>query len=872
MSMGHWFNLFDASKADEPDAVRHQLTFYRNIVDNSGDCIYVREERAPGRFVYVNDAFCRHLGFSRDELLSMSVMDLDHDRTAQQIDSLKDEIDAASGQAVLTVNQRLKNDEIVPVEISVTRLTHQGAGFILGHVRDISHRLRLGQQDVLRSRFFELLVLGKRLDEIFKTLVEYVESLDDGLRCSIMVLDKASNCLKFVGVGHLPAAFRQAFDGIQAGSQSGACGLVMQQGERLVIEAIQSHPAFVNFRQVCLEAGFQSCWSEPLRGENRALLGVLTVYAQSQRLPTIDDLRTLETAAEMASAAILRHRYDEEQQLALSVYNASKEAILVTDKDNKIIQVNPAFCTITGYDADEAMGLDPQFLRSGRTPSSVFRDMWQQLDEQGHWQGEVVNLRKSGEEFSVLLTVSRITDSDGDAFRYVGIFADITEWKNAQDVIVRQANFDTLTGLPNRRLFRDRLEHEMRKTDRDRGLLVLMFLDLDHFKEVNDTMGHDAGDQLLVEAAKRMLACVRATDTVSRLGGDEFALILGSVPSAQLAERVAGEVLKTLSAPFTVKGENAHVSASIGITFYPDDAKDAESLMKNADQAMYAAKAQGRDRFSWFTETMQKEAEKRLMLANDLREALAKEELQVYYQPIIDLQSWRVVKAEALIRWTHPTLGPIPPTMFVPVAEETGQIGILGSWVFRQSALMVKKWVDWAEAHGDPELAKIIRVSVNKSPKQFHIQTTYATWVETLKEIGLHPSHMVIEITENLFLGDHVDIAAKLQRFRDVGMALSLDDFGTGYSSLGYLKKYEVDYLKMDQSFVRGMMEQASDRAIAEAILAMASRLGLDVVAEGIEYPEQRDFLTKAGCRYGQGFLFWKPMPEDEFLAVVCPS
>ena len=599
---------------------------------------------------------------------------------------------------------------------------------------------------------------------------------------------------------------------------------------------------------------------------------MITVYRRFPSQPTADDLRTIESAAELAGAAIMRRRSDAELQLALSVYTVSKEAIVVTDADNKIIQVNPSFTTITGYAADEALGRDPKFLTSGRTSRHVYKAMWTRLMEDGHWQGEVINRRKNGEEYFELLTVSLIRNADGSPMRYVGMFADITEWKNAQDVIVRQANFDTLTGLPNRRLFRDRLEHEMKKTDRDRGQLVLMFLDLDHFKEVNDTMGHDAGDQLLIEASKRMMACVRSSDTVARLGGDEFAVILGGVPSAQLAERVAGEIITALEAPFHVKSEMAHVSASIGITIYPTDAKDAESLMKSADQSMYAAKAQGRDRFSWFTESMQHEAEQRITMANDLRDALATNELKVFYQPIIDLQSGRVVKAEALIRWNHPTLGPIPPTQFIPIAEETGQIGVLGSWVFRQSALVAKRWVDWAIAHDDPELAKIIRISVNKSPKQFHIQSTYANWVEMLKEIGLHPSHMVIEITENLFLGDQVDIAAKLQRFRDVGMALSLDDFGTGYSSLGYLKKYEVDYLKMDQSFVRGMLEQASDRAIAEAILAMASRLGLDVVAEGIEYPEQRDFLARAGCRYGQGYLFWKPLPEADFLALVAPE
>jgi diguanylate cyclase (GGDEF)-like protein len=453
----------------------------------------------------------------------------------------------------------------------------------------------------------------------------------------------------------------------------------------------------------------------------------------------------------------------------------------------------------------------------------------------------------------------------------VGMFADITEWKKAQDVIIRQANFDTLTGLPNRRLFRDRLEYEMKRMDRDQGKMALMFVDLDHFKEVNDTLGHDAGDQLLVDAAKRMVGCVRVSDTVARLGGDEFAIILASVPNAQMSERIAESLNASIQLPFVINGENAHVSASIGVTVYPDDAIDAEALMKNADQAMYAAKNLGRARFCWFTGSMQQAADERVQLSRDLRDSMSNGTLKVYFQPIVDLKSGKIVKAEALIRWHHPTLGTIPPLRFIPIAEETGMISILGTWVFRQSAVIAKKWVDWAMASGDEELAKSIRISVNKSPKQFHVSTCYEDWMGILQEIGLHPSHMVIEITENLFLGDHVDMAAKLQRFRDVGMALSLDDFGTGYSSLGYLKKYEVDYLKMDQSFVRGMMERPNDRAIAEAILAMAQKLRLDVVAEGVETQDQCDFLIHEGCRYGQGFFFWHPMPDKEFMALVAP-
>ena len=862
--MGRWFGF--GSKQRQV-ASRH---FYRTIVENAADCIYVREQAAPGRLIYVNDAFCRSTGYGRDQLLRMSILDLDVMKSSHEIDRLKDRL---TGRATrFQTRYRHRDGSVVPVEISATKVEFEGKDYVLGYLRDISDRVRLGRQDVLRARFFELLVQRDRLEEILKVLVEYVECMRDGAVGSILLLDENGTTLRQGAAGVIPEFFLQAFDGMEVGPDAGPAGMALTTDQRVIIGDIKGYNGFGRFRQLCHQVGIKSCWCEPIRGENKKVLGVMTVYLRHKQEPTEDDLRSLETAAELASAAILRRLSDDELQMAFSVYEVSKEGILVADKDTRIIQVNPAFTTITGYRAEEVLGRNPNFLRSGRTQSNVFTDMWSQLAEKDHWQGEIINRRKNGEEYCQMLTICVIRDSHGQPLRYVGIFADITEWKQAQEVIVRQANFDPLTGLPNRRLFQDRLEHEMKKTDRDRGQLALMFIDLDHFKEVNDTMGHNAGDLLLIEASQRMSSCVRASDTVARLGGDEFAVILGTVPSAQLAERVATEILSALEAPFHVRGEVAHVSASLGITLYPVDAKDAQALMMNADQAMYAAKAQGRARFSWFTETMQHDAEKRILMTNDLRDALANDALQVYFQPIVDLQSGKVVKAEALIRWNHPTLGPIPPTQFVPVAEETGQIGQLGTLVFKRSAQVAKRWVDWALAHDQPELAKIIRISVNKSPRQFQIQSTYGNWVELLQEIGLHPSHMVIEITENLFLGDQVDIAAKLQRFRDVGMALSLDDFGTGYSSLGYLKKYEVDYLKMDQSFVRGMMEQASDRAIAEAILAMASRLGLDVVAEGIEYPEQRDFLTQAGCRYGQGYLFWRPMPEAEFLALVAPE
>lgn len=693
----------------ERDAAERQLAFFRGMMEGAGECIYAFVPDDGGRVIFANDAACRYFGYSRDQMLSLTVADLD---------------------SAYSVDDAAKLDR------------HHSSG--------------------------------------------------------------------------APTAFIRA------------------------LPQIHSRHRKSDGRIVRIDVTYRSVAS----GADR----IIVVYFSD---------------VESRGDQVL------DSAMALSVFNASTEGIMVTDADNRIIEVNPAFTTITGYGLDDVYGKNPSMLGAGMTSPTVYREMWAALRDKGVWQGELQNRSKDGTEYTEWLTISILHDSLGNVHRYIGMFANVSEWKKSQELILRQANYDTLTSLPNRRLFRDRLEHEMKKMDRDRGQLVLMFIDLDRFKEVNDIMGHDAGDELLVEAAKRMTGCVRLSDTVARLGGDEFAIILAGVSVPQLAERIASEIKIAMEAPFTLKNGPAHVSASIGITLYPVDANNAEVLMKNADQAMYAAKNLGRNRFSWFTDTMQNQAEERMSLANDLREAIANGQLQVYFQPIVDLATGRIVKAEALLRWLHPVHGMIPPAKFIPVAEETGQISALGNWVFRESAKMAKEWVDWANAQGNEALARIIKISVNKSPKQFHVASTYEDWVEVMSEIGVDPGHIVIEITENLFLGDQVDMAEKLRRFRDIGMGLSLDDFGTGYSSLGYLKKYEVDYLKMDQSFVRDMLDRPNDRAIAEAILAMAQRLGLDVVAEGIETQAQRDFLFEFGCKYGQGYFFHKPLPIDAFRAIV---
>ncbi|MES1982169.1 MAG: EAL domain-containing protein [Pseudomonadota bacterium] len=460
-----------------------------------------------------------------------------------------------------------------------------------------------------------------------------------------------------------------------------------------------------------------------------------------------------------------------------------------------------------------------------------------------------------------ILTRGMITNrsADGTPLRVIGTHTDITTRKLTEDTIQRQANYDPLTQLPNRRLFRDRLELEIRKAHRSGRLMALMFIDLDNFKEVNDTLGHDMGDILLIEAAQRITTCVRVSDTVARLGGDEFVVILAALEDVGNVERVAQDILDKLTAAFQLEKEKAFVSASIGITLYPTDATEIEELLKHADQAMYASKKQGRNRFSYFTPSMQQAVQTRMRLAGDLRGALAADQFRVHYQPIVTLSNGDINKAEALIRWEHPTRGLISPAEFIPIAEETGMIIEIGDWVFRQAAQQAIRW----RTRYHPKF----QISVNVSPVQLQNGgiTTHGAWLDHLQKIKLPGQGIVVEITEGMLLNIDVMVTNQLLAFRDAGIRVSLDDFGTGYSSLSYLKKLDIDYLKIDQSFVRNLEPNSDGMALCEAIIAMAHKLGLKVVAEGVETEGQRSLLATAGCNYAQGYLFSTPVTATEF-------
>jgi len=450
--------------------------------------------------------------------------------------------------------------------------------------------------------------------------------------------------------------------------------------------------------------------------------------------------------------------------------------------------------------------------------------------------------------------------AQGQQVKRLAMVHDITERRNTANAIWQQAHFDSLTGLPNRRMLRDRLEQEIRKSRRDHRQLAILFIDLDHFKEINDTLGHDYGDQLLVEAARRLRGCVRETDTVARMGGDEFTVLLTELTSTSHLEGVLQKLLDALAGVFQLRDQQVFVSGSIGVTMYPGDGTDIENLYKNADQAMYAAKAAGRNRFSFFTPAMQEAVLSRVRLVTDLRVALAEGQFRVEYQPIVELATGAVRKAEALMRWQHPTRGAIGPATFIPAAEASGLIVALGEWIFREAVEQVALW----RGSLDPDF----QISVNMSPVQFQHQPAGGeSWIEQLRAKGLPGGCIVAEITEGLLLGSSAAVTERLQSLLTGGVQVSLDDFGTGYSSLSYLHKFDIDFVKIDKAFVANLTSASTDLALCKAIILMAHELGMRVVAEGVETAQQRDLLLSAGCDFGQGYLFSAAMPVAEFEA-----
>jgi diguanylate cyclase (GGDEF)-like protein/PAS domain S-box-containing protein len=551
-----------------------------------------------------------------------------------------------------------------------------------------------------------------------------------------------------------------------------------------------------------------------------------------------------------------RHRAEQRLQLSDKVFQNTQEGIVVTDGVGNIVSVNPAFTAVTGYLPEEVMGRNPKVLQSGRHDQAFYDAMWAELKATGQWQGEIWNRRRNGEIYPEWLHISAVRDAAGCVVYYVAVFSDISVVKENEERLHHLAHFDALTGLPNRVLFADRLSQAMAHAKRGNADIGLLFLDLDRFKLINDTLGHRAGDTLLQLAAERIMGAVREQDTVARLGGDEFTVILPEVAGPAGAANVAEKIIESLSASFRIENQEVSIGASIGIAVYPLAGEDVETLVKHADIAMYRAKEAGRNNYQFYRPGHEGQPRDIFELEHGLRRALERHEMRLVYQPQIEIESGTIVALEALLRWDHPTRGDIPPADFIPVAEDSGLIGSIGEWVLREACLQNKAWQD----HGLPP----VRVAVNMSVRQLRNARFAKRVSEILEETGLDPRWLEIEITESMVMQFAKDVMDVLWHLKSLGIRLSIDDFGTGYSSLSYLKRLPVDTLKIDRSFIEGLDSNLNDQAISNAIIAVANSLSLRVVAEGVETEKQLWFLRQHSCCDAQGFFFCRPIEAGD--------
>lgn len=605
-----------------------------------------------------------------------------------------------------------------------------------------------------------------------------------------------------------------------------------------------------------------AAWTETQRGQSArwsnteigiaGMLSIILTEGLSQKY-------RLEKVLEKQKAA------EAELRIAATAFE-SQEGIILTDSEGTIVRVNTAFTHITGYSAEEVIGKKPNILKSDRHKASFYQSMWQRLLADGVWDGEIWNKRKNGTIYPEHLTITAVKDTDGTIKNFVGTLIDITQMKEAQQAIEKLAYYDPLTGLPNRRFLIDRLKQIMISSARSQNYAALLFIDLDNFKTLNDTLGHAQGDLLLQQVATRLVTCIRKGDTVARLGGDEFVVILEDLPkakvkSASMTERVSKKIIAVLTKPYTLKDHKYQSTPSIGVTLFNDHEVSFEEVIKQADIAMYQAKKAGRNTFRFFDPEMQAFIVARSSLESCLKIAVVKNQLILHYQPQLNNHQ-EIIGAEVLIRWQHPQLGFLPPSEFIPMAEETGLIAPIGLWVIATVCAQLDAW----QSH--PTL-KDLKIAINVCPKQFRHADFVAQVQSLIAKYAIKPQQLKFELTENILVENIDATIDSMVALKKLGISFSLDDFGTGYSSLQYLKKLPINQLKIDRSFVRDIAIDANDQAIIRTIIAMAHALDLDVIAEGVETEKQQELLEQYGCNSYQGYLFSKPVSVEKFVDMV---
>ncbi|MFA7430035.1 MAG: EAL domain-containing protein [Rhodospirillaceae bacterium] len=750
----------------------------------------------------------------------------------------------------------LRNDgSRVPVDLTVSTVTLGGRSLHVALVRDVSQQQMKQRLDAflnsLDGKAYRLRTpdaLGAEvcaeLAEVFEVSLSAVaERRPDGT----MVLRHV------YGAADAPALWEALDRLVGAGAQTSAEveQLFADGAPRIVTEL----PAPLDRYQWATLLGLQG--TKGMRG--------VVVLAGGERPPDEGCLQQMSAAVGRLGAAYQAVADQQQLRLQGTAMAAAANAIFITDIGGHIEWVNEAFTRLSGFQPDEVIGQSPSVLRSGMQDETFYRQLWDTIQAGHVWRGELIERRKDGSLYSVEQTVAPILDEDGRVAHFVAVHEDVTSRKEAEQRVVYLANYDMLTRLPNRVQFRDRLYEAVTERRNTRGTLAVLFIDLDKFQRVNDTLGHDVGDQLLMTVASRINAAAAAdADTIARIGGDEFAIIQTRLPNNEAAASLARKVIDAVRKPVDLDGIEVQVGANVGIAIFPQDGDDPDHLIKNADMAMYRAIRSETEEYFFFSNEMNDEARLRLGLEGDLRKAVENGDLELYYQPQMDVKTRRIVGVEALMRWNHPVQGMISPANFIPVAEDSGLILPMGEWVLREAIRQVQEWHD---ADLPP-----ITMAINISAVQFRQQDLVGHLRRTLDSTGCDPSRVELELTESMLMQDASGAVRILQELSDIGAKLAIDDFGTGYSSLSYLKQFPVDKLKLDQSFVHHLPGDTNDAVIARATINLGHSLGLEVIAEGVETEEQFAYLKAEGCDVVQGFLFGRPMPAKDLEAFLLAS
>ncbi|PIW59899.1 EAL domain-containing protein [Shewanella sp. CG12_big_fil_rev_8_21_14_0_65_47_15] len=715
------------------------------------------------------------------------------------------------------------------------------------------------------SGILSMLLNGAPLGEILHALVLKIEAQRIGTRASVLLLSDDGKRLLFGAAPHLPDNYNQVIHGVEIGPEVGSCGTAAYTGERVIVEDIAKHPFWEKYKTIPLSAGLKSCWSEPIKDSHGKVLGTFAMYYDEIKSPTSQDLILIAEAARLASLAIERSRSMEFQRLAVKIFDRLPLALVITNTSNNVLYANRAFSQIVQPQLAVSPEFHPALFLSPSEPHEV-DILFQHLAEGKMWQGELIGLRGNGETFHLDLTVTVFREPHSTQNGFAWLFSDISERKKAAQLIKYQANNDSLTGLANRNaLFRQ--IQELITADCLTPGFSFMLMDLDNFKQVNDTYGHDKGDMLLVQVVEQIKICLNDSIVFSRLGGDEFALLLPGVVTqkelSQLAETINKQVYRRYELS---KDKGVYSSVSIGIARFPEDALDLEQLLNCADQAMYISKANGRNRYHFFTEQMQQTAERIANLHTLLKQALDQNAFELYFQPIVNASTGLIVRAEVLLRWQHEGQF-IPPDEFIPIAENSGLIVDIGRNVRRS----VMETILEMQAHGWS-----ISLALNVSTFEFwshelqdEFCDSFADIIDDLGRVDFPYELITLEITESLLMKQHVHLIKVLNELRGRGVKIALDDFGTGYSSLSYLANFPIDQIKIDKSFIDRLEEGERHEALVEAIVRLSHALNLSVTAEGVENESQLRFVVANHIQEIQGYLFYKPMTKAAFFELL---